>query len=628
MESIADAISLLEKCIITGEEFNTLVEGLIEKSDGMVSGIYYKCTHATFEGAVALEYGKCGESEATSTKKFDLGNNVSCNVSLWCQGDSIKEETVIDLFKAFWNCNYADDISGILCSDKAVVKKKCSETLKRYFEREKNVAIFMMDLDNFKEVNDMNSHEFGDQVIREATNVMLDIIGKKGILIHQSGDEFNVIFPYDKPVEILKLGKNISFGVKSRLENRLKKGLTMSIGVWLPKLEDTDFDKALSSAEQMYFPKGKNVGKQRDSIRIGKDKECQTLGMPSMELGISRVKSNIYTEGIFHNIYLDFLSDFLGQIKDYHEIKQKIKDVIEWINPSWNSGFYCSRDTIELSTSEMLAPEEVGLAFVYGLLKNGSLTGKKIKIDLDKSKIRVCLDGEEIFCEKKAIDGTFSDECVIPEYNSNQEVNVQTSKKIVLVQAGYEKTNIPTDVFYHVIKVDNRPYIGGGLPDFWAAALCDLIADGKRNPNFKKIIVFGDTDNTAKIKRYLENIEKWDNKENEFSYEYISRKTYKSVNDIMIFQNKYKEQVVFAKSSEDLIKLIYQEYQGNLDPCMLSLENGEEPRRFLNRRLSYDNLQLKLCDGCRVESLSDAYPTVLEILRNSSDSKGYKGHIN
>lgn len=56
----------------------------------------------------------------------------------------------------------------------------------------KVTAIIMIDLDNLKYVNDTYGHDFGDDYIKTAANVLKSFQDYGGIVSHLSGDEFNV----------------------------------------------------------------------------------------------------------------------------------------------------------------------------------------------------------------------------------------------------------------------------------------------------------------------------------------------------------------------------------------------------------------------------------------------------
>ncbi len=67
----------------------------------------------------------------------------------------------------------------------------------------KTAAIIMTDLDNLKYVNDTYGHDFGDDYIRGAANILNEFSDYGGIVSRLSGDEFNVfLYGFDTKDEI------------------------------------------------------------------------------------------------------------------------------------------------------------------------------------------------------------------------------------------------------------------------------------------------------------------------------------------------------------------------------------------------------------------------------------------
>lgn len=67
-------------------------------------------------------------------------------------------------------------------------------------------AFIMIDLDNLKYVNDTYGHDFGDDYIKTAANVLKGFRDYGGIVARMSGDEFNVfLYGFDKKDDIRKI---------------------------------------------------------------------------------------------------------------------------------------------------------------------------------------------------------------------------------------------------------------------------------------------------------------------------------------------------------------------------------------------------------------------------------------
>ncbi len=55
---------------------------------------------------------------------------------------------------------------------------------------DKSLYVFVFDIDNFKNVNDIHGHLVGDNVLREVSRLALDIFAEKGAISRWGGDEF------------------------------------------------------------------------------------------------------------------------------------------------------------------------------------------------------------------------------------------------------------------------------------------------------------------------------------------------------------------------------------------------------------------------------------------------------
>ncbi len=86
------------------------------------------------------------------------------------------------------------------------------------FSKEK-VALFFIDLDGFKDVNDVFGHDFGDEILKEFSKVLRKNLRKSDIIIRYGGDEFIVIAYLgfkEKPLQPM-------FKITSRVSTKIKK---------------------------------------------------------------------------------------------------------------------------------------------------------------------------------------------------------------------------------------------------------------------------------------------------------------------------------------------------------------------------------------------------------------------
>ena len=82
-----------------------------------------------------------------------------------------------------------DALSGLL--NRATMEQSIRERLQAMTPEER-CALFIVDLDNFKQVNDTLGHRAGDEAIRQAGRILSGIFRASDIVGRLGGDEFAV----------------------------------------------------------------------------------------------------------------------------------------------------------------------------------------------------------------------------------------------------------------------------------------------------------------------------------------------------------------------------------------------------------------------------------------------------
>lgn len=116
-------------------------------------------------------------------------------------------------------------------------------------------VIMMMDIDNFKSINDSCGHDVGDQVLKEVVNTISQSIRSSDKLIRWGGDEFVGIFYGSKEEDTAYFGNKILAAVSSLKIPAGNETLdpTLSIGISYFKEKDEDFSDALKRADQAMY---------------------------------------------------------------------------------------------------------------------------------------------------------------------------------------------------------------------------------------------------------------------------------------------------------------------------------------------------------------------------------------
>ena len=153
-----------------------------------------------------------------------------------------------------------DLLTGL--SNKLATERKIKDYMAK--NPDKQSMMFMIDIDNFKKINDTMGHAFGDEVLR-ALGVQIgaifrasDIVGRVG------GDEFLVFLKdISNDEDILKEAKKVENFFKSfQAGEYVKYKATASIGVAVFPQEGDDFETLYKAADQGVY-KAKKRGKNQ-----------------------------------------------------------------------------------------------------------------------------------------------------------------------------------------------------------------------------------------------------------------------------------------------------------------------------------------------------------------------------
>lgn len=144
-----------------------------------------------------------------------------------------------------------------------------------YKEHPEKSVLMMLDLDNFKRINDTYGHSVGDNVLIEFTKLLEDITREEDTLYRFGGEEFVIIS--DKTT--LEMTQNIAERIRKTIEESLAKEydhMTVSIGLTeISKIDDKD--SWLDRADQALY-KAKENGRNKIYVapKNNKDSYCFT----------------------------------------------------------------------------------------------------------------------------------------------------------------------------------------------------------------------------------------------------------------------------------------------------------------------------------------------------------------
>lgn len=148
-----------------------------------------------------------------------------------------------------------DDLTGL------PNRREFNDVARSLFETDNPLSILMMDLDNFKLVNDTYGHEGGDDVLKAFSSIARETIGKEHIVARLGGEEFVACLVNTNKEEALLIAENLRKKISDREfsyawpEDRAIP-FTLSIGVAVKGAKDREMANLLKRADEgLYLAK-------------------------------------------------------------------------------------------------------------------------------------------------------------------------------------------------------------------------------------------------------------------------------------------------------------------------------------------------------------------------------------
>ncbi|WP_130615842.1 GGDEF domain-containing protein [Cohnella abietis] len=114
------------------------------------------------------------------------------------------------------------------------------------------IMIVIIDIDHFKTINDLYSHDIGDQVLRQISDALTDSFRNTDYIIRWGGDEFLVILP--------NVDEQATAALHIHMQERIKKisipisiAVSVSVGQSLYPDEGKNLDELIKVADQNMY---------------------------------------------------------------------------------------------------------------------------------------------------------------------------------------------------------------------------------------------------------------------------------------------------------------------------------------------------------------------------------------
>ncbi len=254
---------------------------------------------------------------------------------------------------------------------------------KRYMQ---SLSCIMLDLDHFKLVNDTHGHQFGDEVLIQAAEILNRLVRDTDFVARYGGEEFFIVLPNTnlKGAHILAERIRSAFADHIFKKEGISEKVTVSVGVSARSDENVVSENELIANADKSLYRAKWRG--RNNVCTYEESEIEAT--PGLREEVKKIEN-----------FDDKLKDLNDNIKDNciesaHDILREIEKGWDYIN---EHSIRVSRYAEQLTKALMLSDDEIKIVRRAALLHDIGMVGVSSKILKKKTK----LSGDEYEVVKK-----------------------------------------------------------------------------------------------------------------------------------------------------------------------------------------------------------------------------------
>jgi diguanylate cyclase (GGDEF)-like protein len=164
--------------------------------------------------------------------------------------------------KHLLKASQVDDLTGIINRRRLI---ELGEEIFSITQKEQqNFSLLMIDVDNFKAINDNLGHKMGDKVLKEIAELATQVMRTNDYFGRFGGEEFICLLPETSKEDAYDMAERLRLTIQAQIKlNKIDDQVTVSIGISSYKNENTEsFTQLLKYADIMMY-KAKNLGRNK-----------------------------------------------------------------------------------------------------------------------------------------------------------------------------------------------------------------------------------------------------------------------------------------------------------------------------------------------------------------------------
>jgi diguanylate cyclase (GGDEF)-like protein len=654
---LSEQIDRVQQLFVTGREFNANIRGLIQHVHSPLAGLRYEVNCLDPQATYSFGDAASGPHDVHTFPVSDHLGTI-CRVSYWIRDVAAKptnlDQVLESLFESFWKPALRTPSAGLPDLKRQMqAQELVNATVEWHAASGKISSILFCDLDNFKQVNTHYLQAGGDRVIKEFGTIVQSACLDSGIPLQNGGDEFVILMPGLQPEEALRIAFAIQksashFNFKEALrrtghinaENDLIEfpRLGVSSGVATTReISGLSGYKELSDRADLALKEYAKKPHKGVCRFVSADFPAPAIQETHLLLdsALCLIKSSMLAIRPFANVWLNSLSDVVYEALLKEEfsleiIRRATEEYLDWVRIDKATPFLgkCAMAVgQQADVSTAFSSLDCAFAVAHGIfhylvLNGGDACSLNIQTQSTKHFSDGGLylaDGSPVWADVPASECNFHYDLGWSWSLSTNTLPTETkSARSLLIQIGHEALLLPSALFAGVIVVDDRPTSGGGLPDFWELTIAKLVSQVVHNPNIAAVYITGQHANGRQTVAHLRDVSAWENQEEQLAY-----KTGMQIKDIRQASKLLDGKVRVSESYDELVAHLSGELRHShiLQPISLPINMQ---KRFLSRPVDTRNMRLGDQDGCRVQTVAEAFPVVLDIARNAGPEEVVK----
>jgi diguanylate cyclase (GGDEF)-like protein len=517
------------------------------------------------------------------------------------------------------------------------------------------IGVLHTDLDDFKKVNTEFGEPHGNEVLAEFADRFRSHFADIGVLTRTAGEEFSAILVHDDPTEIFRRAELLRRSMQNDALGAIARPNTCSIGLVIYPDGDIEgicggFNDLLDearNAERRAKDEGKNC------IRLNGTDGPPASASTATDLVRAAIEARVGLSGAAPNDMRGDTGALLAGMIASELVTAKASEISARVQAmSQAIGLTFSQHPVPAigkprSMSAAMPVHEWAAAVAWGCLRSAYAGGKvlapndilRFETSADKNSgtnLFLCIDRGGHGVEQVLL-GPCTTSLTAPivigkpwyplssvpagsigRLDADDLAGGRSAQSpCLLLPIGDAATALAKRMQHlvaGVVEIDDRPVIGGGLPDFWQSNVARVIRACLRNPNIKTIIALGRPENAvATLARLEPDGDTWSRS--------MQRRLSISPENLQLFRERTTTVVRIDDPSDEKTLNAILAATRNLAPDTASLPainlDMEAKRRRIPVPPPSEANRLLVTDGLRTGTLADAYPQAIDLLRAS-----------